>query len=67
MHHQPYRPKHGDFRIAKQPTPEGIFWIWCYQIDSSWLFVSSMSLAAAGDFTAKRQKAHEDSQYEYWR
>ncbi len=67
MHQQPYRPKHGDFRISKEPTKEGFRWIWQYQIDNSWLFTASKSELAERDFVATKQRVHADSKYDYWR
>jgi hypothetical protein len=62
-----YSPHIGDYRTSRPHRVEKKYYVWRYEIDGHWEFVSAMDEEQAGDFMADKTWLAEDEQYLYWR
>ncbi len=62
-----YSPHVGDYRTSRPHMVEKKYYVWRYEIDGHWEFVSAMDEEQAGDFMADKTWLDEDEQYLYWR
>ncbi len=63
---QPYKPRVGDFRISKEVV-DGKRWVWRFELDGTWQFITSLTELQAGDFVANKNFIQASDKYDYWR